>query len=90
MKTANKKSGVGKRVKSVRSRKSTVKKVPTGRWISRSTAAGKFSVVKKKNIPMGMTETRGGLLVPRNVIQPVPANKLKKGFEKAKAEIKDM
>ncbi len=89
MKNVNIKSGISKRVKSG-SRKSMTKKVPIKRFVKRDTNVGKFSVVKKKNIPIGMSETRSGLLVPNNVIQPVPANKLRNGFEKAKTEIKDM
>jgi hypothetical protein len=57
--------------------KAAVKKVPA-------------AAVKRISIPPGMSKTPSGIFVPSKLIQPVPAGKLKKGFEKAKVEIKGM
>ena len=51
---------------------------------------GPYSIGKKAPIPSGMTETSAGIVFPSKLIKPIPASKLKKGFEMAKSDIKGM
>jgi hypothetical protein len=51
-------------------------------------AEKKKKVVKKP--PAGYIETDSGLAVPSNLAQPVPASKLRTGFNKAKTEINSL
>jgi hypothetical protein len=56
--------------------------------LKKAVAAEKKKVVKK--LPAGYRETDSGLAVPSNLAQPVSANKLRKGFDKAKDEINSL
>ena len=69
-----------------------VKKVKPATFVVKKDAVKKIPMTAVKRVfsPPGMVETAGGIFVPSKMVKPIPASKLRKGFETAKAEIKGM
>jgi len=67
---------------------SSAKFITTGHPMAKKIVS--YSTGKKAPIPSGMAETSAGIVVPSKLIKPIPASKLKKGFEMAKSDINGM
>ncbi len=66
------------------------KKTPLTGFVQVQGKKAPAPAARKIPIPPGMAITPGGIIVPTGTIRPIPASKLKKGVETAKAEIKEM
>jgi hypothetical protein len=64
------------------------KKVAPKKKVAVKTAAAKKKIMAKP--PAGYSETDSGLVVPTDLSQPIPATKLRAGFNKAKTEINSL